>query len=320
MYLRRIGNIIRSRFSYLLSLAGIYRFRHMPEFLSVEPADWCMLSCPECPVGRRGQKSTNDRGLLGEELMRKILDECADYLHTIQFFFQGEPLLNRQLPLFIAMAKQKHIYTIVSTNALLVTPEYARALIGSGVDRLIVSIDGFSRQSYSEYRVGGSFRKALAGLRLLAEAKHQLKAKTKIEWQCLMLKSNQHEWQLIRDNYKRLGADCLTLKTAQFYEFAHGNPLMPDNERYSRYKQLADGRFVRKKPYRNHCLRLWSGAVVDVKGNLLPCCFDKTADYAFGNICNESIAGVWHSDKAETFRRRLMLNRREIDICLNCTE
>ena len=292
----------------------------MPEFLSVEPANWCMLSCPECPVGRRGQNNTNDHGLLAEELMRKILDECAGYLHTIQFFFQGEPLLNRQLPVLIAMAKKQHIYTIVSTNALLLTPEYARALIGSGVDRLIVSIDGFSQQSYSEYRVGGSFQKALAGLRMLADAKHQLKTKTRIEWQCLMLKSNQHEWQLIRDNYKRLGADCLTLKTAQFYDFTYGNPLMPVNERYSRYKKLSDGRFIRKKPYKNHCLRLWSGAVVDVKGNLLPCCFDKTADYAFGNILEESIADVWHSSKAEKFRKRVLKKRNEIDICLNCTE
>ena len=318
MLTKRALNMVRCRLGFLLGRMGIYRFRHMPEFLSVEPANWCMLRCPECKVGQEYQGKT--RQLLSTELMQKILDECGQYLHTIQFFFQGEPLLNKQLPSLIRMAKQYHIYTVVSTNALLLTKEYAEQLMESGLDRIIVSIDGFSEQSYSQYRVGGSLGKALEGLRLLAEAKRHLKAHCIIEWQCLRLKSNQEEWETIRRNYRRLGADRLTFKTAQFNDFANGNPLMPDNERFSRYKQTADGTFVRKKPYKNRCFRLWSGAVITTSGDLLPCCFDKSAQHSFGNLADGSIRALWHSAAAEQFRKRILQNRSSVPICLNCSE
>lgn len=314
----RIVNIIRCRLSYLFGCLGIYHFRHMPEFLSVEPANWCMLHCPQCPVGMK-EKSISDRHTMNEQTLRKLLDDCPT-VHTIQFFFQGEPLLNNHLPELIRLAKQRHIYTIVSTNGLLLTPQYAHRLIQCGTDRIILSIDGYTESSYSEYRIGGSLSKALEGLRLLAEAKSRLKAKTIIEWQCLMLKSNQDEWQLLRENYRRLGADKLTLKTAQFYNFEHGNPLMPDDERFSRYKQTAKGTYKLKKPYRNHCLRLWSGAVVDAEGNVLPCCFDKMREHSFGNIHTGSLRQIWHSQKAYLFRKHIMQNRQSVSICLNCTE
>ena len=322
MLTRRVLNIIRCRCSYLLSISGIYSFRHGPGFLSVEPADWCMLACPQCPVSMKNAarlQSANEKHTMDESTFSRLLDDCPT-VHTVQFFFQGEPLLNKRLPALISLAKQRHIYTIVSTNGMLLTPDYARQLIQCGTDRIILSIDGYTQPAYSEYRIGGDINRALEGLRLLADEKKRQKAHTIIEWQCLMLKSNQDEWQLIRDNYRRLGADIFTLKTAQFYDFRHGNPLMPDNEKYSRYKKTTDGTYILKKTYRNHCLRLWSGAVIDAQGNVLPCCFDKAKEHIFGNIHTDSFSGIWFSEAAHRFRRTLLNNRQSVGICLNCTE
>lgn len=332
MFLSRLFNLFRSQLSYLLSMIGVYRFRHKPVFLSVEPADRCMLRCPQCPVGMRENhlrqteettEAQHDNHVslhtLSPDLFRQILDECASSLFTIQFFFQGEPLLCKHLPELIRMAKQHHIYTIVSTNGLLLTEQYAAELISSGIDKIIISIDGYSQQSYEQYRVGGNLDKALQGLRQLADEKRRQKAHTVIEWQCLMLSSNQHEWESIRRNYRRLGADRLSFKTAQFYDYEHGNPLMPA-QRYSRYRRLAAGTFVRKKRYHNYCRRLWQGAVVDANGNLLPCCFDKDRQHSYGNLSSASLLQLWHSSTAHSFRRLILRNRQSINICLNCTE
>ena len=293
----------------------------MPCFLSVEPADWCMLACPECPVGqRRFLHEKHERHTMTPAFFSHVLDGCGRYLHTVQFFFQGEPLLNHDLPELIRIARQYDIYTIVSTNAQLLTPDIAESLVGSGINRIIVSIDGFSQASYEAYRTGGSFSRAIEGLRLLAEAKRRQKSHVVIEWQCLMLRSNQHEWKQIKQNCRQLGADRFSLKTAQFADFIHGNPLMPDNERYSRYRKTADGTFALKHKYRNRCLRLWSGAVIDARGNLLPCCFDKAGAYCFGNLASGSVRQLWHSPAADRFRRQLLTRRTDISICLNCTE
>lgn len=339
----RIINQLRCGWSYALSLFGVVRVRHLPTFVSVEPANFCQLRCPECPVGMRGERreAKGERGtpllggagggLLTMELFHRILDDVKEHAHTMQFYFQGEPLLNKQLPEMIAAAHQVGLYTIVSTNAQALTPEMANALVKSGLSRIIVSIDGFSEESYAAYRVRGSLHKALEGLQHLANAKAELHSRIRIELQVLRLRSNEHEWDWIKKNYKKLGATHLVFKTAQLYNFEHGHPLMPTDERYSRYKKIADGTYVHKSsplhstPYTIHrafgatCLRLWSGCVITTTGEVLPCCYDKDGQHALGNIAEQSLLDIFHSKRANALRHRVLHATVPIpEMCKNC--
>jgi radical SAM protein with 4Fe4S-binding SPASM domain len=263
------------------------------------------------------------------ELFHRILDEVKEHAHTMQFYFQGEPLLNKQLPEMIAMAHQVGLYTIVSTNAQALSRSTAEALVKSGLSHIIVSIDGFSEESYAAYRVGGSLHKALEGLQHLANAKAELHSRIRIELQVLRLRSNEHEWDWIKKNYKKLGATHLVFKTAQLYNFEHGHPLMPTEERFSRYKQTADGTYVHKRshqlfslPFREGvglCLRLWSGCVITTSGNVLPCCYDKDHRHALGNISFQSLSEIFHSNKANTLRQHI-LNGHLPEMCKNCNQ
>ena len=257
---------------------------------------------------------------MSSEVWQRTLDEIKRHAHTVQFYFQGEPLLNTQLPRMLQAAHDKGIYTVVSTNAQLLTQETALALLGAGLDRIIVSVDGLTEEAYSAYRQGGSLQKALNGLRFLREAKTQLKAHTCIELQCLRLKTNEHQWADFRRNYKQLGADRLTLKTAQLYDYQHGNPLMPTNPRYSRYVRGSDGLYHLRHTGRGLCRRLLSGCVIDSAGNVLPCCFDKAREHPFGNMDKQTFAECWLSPQAFAFRRKVLENRQNVHICTNCTE
>ncbi len=334
---QRMVNWLRCEVNYALSRMGKVRVTHRPTFVSVEPANYCQLRCPECPVGMRNigahdahlsPSGGSRRGLLDVTLFAKLRNENARYMHTVIFYFQGEPLLNKELPVLIKMAKKHNLYTYLSTNLQALTPEIAHALIAAGVDHIVASIDGLSEESYQAYRQGGKLSKALQGLRLLHEEKVVQKANTIIEWQCLRLRTNEHEWEEIRKQYKALGADILTFKTAQFYDYKHGNPLMPTNERYSRYKKQQDGTYTLKRnsPFRGvgglraGCHRLWAGCVIDVHGNILPCCFDKAGQYAFGNLHHQKLADIWNSPQATAFRQRVSKARHTIDICQNCPE
>ena len=251
----------------------------------------------------------------------------------MQFYFQGEPLLNKQLPEMIAMAHQVGLYTIVSTNAQALNRSTAEALVKSGLNRIIVSIDGFSEESYAAYRVGGSLHKALEGLQHLANAKAELHSRIRIELQVLRLKSNEHEWQWIKKNYKSLGATHLVFKTAQLYNFENGNPFMPTDERYSRYKKTAAGTYVHKKsslhstPDTLHrafgalCFRLWSGCVITTSGDVLPCCYDKDHHHAYGNIIEQPLAELYHSTKANALRRHVLRPQgKPLEMCKNCNQ
>ena len=229
----------------------------------------------------------------------------------------------------IAAAHNAALYTIVSTNAQSLTQDMADALVQSGLNRIIVSIDGFSEESYQAYRVGGSLQKALNALQYLANAKRMHKSNIRLELQVLRLKTNEHEWEWIKKNYKKLGATHLVFKTAQLYNFEHGHPLMPTDERYSRYKKIADGTYVHKStplhstPYTIHrafgalCLRLWSGCVITTSGDVLPCCYDKDHRHTLGNITTHSLSEIFHSSKANNLRKHILKGNLP-EMCKNC--
>ena len=296
----RTLNQLRCWTSYALSLFGVVRVRHLPTFVSVEPANFCQLRCPECPVGIASSPNRLSPHLLMPlSIFERVLEQVQSTAHTMQFYFQGEPLLNKQLPEMIAMAHKVGLYTIVSTNAQTLSRCTAEALVKSGLNRIIVSIDGFSEESYAAYRVGGSL----------------------------------HEWGWIKKNYKKLGATHLVFKTAQLYDFEHGHPLMPSNERYSRYRKTANGTYVHKKthqlfslPFREGmgiglCLRLWSGCVITTNGDVLPCCYDKNHRHAYGNITQQSLAELYHSTKAKALRLRVLRHQGEkLEMCKNCNQ
>lgn len=314
------------------------RVHHLPTFVSVEPANICQLHCPECPVGRWNKESRTKSSKLSSstnpttertmhmEVFERVLEQVQTTAHTMQFYFQGEPLLNKQLPEMIARAHHAGLYTIVSTNAQALNKQMANSLVKSGLSQIIVSIDGFSKESYTAYRAGGSLHKALEGLLFLRQAKDNWHSPIRIELQVLRLRSNEHEWQWIQRNYKQLGATHLVFKTAQLYNYEHGHSLMPHDERYSRYKKEADGTYrlyrswLRKKWQVNPCFRLWSGCVISTTGEVLPCCYDKEHRYSLGNVMNQSLAKIYHSKKIDNLRKRILLHPLSLlDMCENCT-
>ena len=329
----RTLNQLRCWTSYALSLFGVVRVHHLPTFVSVEPANFCQLRCPECPVGIASSPNhLSPNRLMPLSIFERVLEQVQATAHTMQFYFQGEPLLNKQLPEMIVAAHKAGLYTIVSTNAQSLSQDMANALVQSGLNRIIVSIDGFSEESYQAYRIGGSLQKALDALRCLANAKRLHKSHIRIELQTLRLKTNEHEWEWIKKNYKKLGATHLVFKTAQLYNFEHGHPLMPTQPRYSRYKKTTNGTYVHKKAYRllhptsilhrafgATCLRLWSGCVITTTGEVLPCCYDKDGQHALGNIAEQSLLDIFHSKRANALRHRVLHATAPIpEMCKNC--
>ena len=252
------------------------------------------------------------------EVWHRTLQEVASTAHTIQFYFQGEPLLHPDLPQMIREAHDAGLYTIVSTNAQALTQPLADQLVTSGLDRIIISMDGLTDESYNAYRIGGSLEKCKEALGFLRKAKEKFQIsnfKFQIELQCLRLRSNEHEWAQFKRVYKQLGADKLTFKTAQLYDYADGHPLMPSDPRYSRYIKGSDGHYHRRK-LSKFCRRVWSGCVITTSGEVLPCCYDKAHQFAYGNIMTTPLHELFANDKALAFRRAALYQTPQI--CQEC--
>ncbi len=290
-----------------------------PIKVGIEPTTYCNLRCPECPSGLRA--FTRPTGMLQPENFRKMVDQLKDDLIYLLMYFQGEPFLNRK---FLEMAKyatEKGIYVATSTNGHYITETIARQTVESGLTEVIVSIDGTTQETYESYRVGGELSKVIQGVKNLVEARKSMNSITPyILVQFLVVKPNEHQIEDIKKQATEWGADGVLLKTAQIYEYEDGSDLIPDNPRYSRYKKSKNGKWELKNPLKNQCWKLWHGAEITWDGKVLPCCFDKDAQYEMGNLLTQSFKSIWRGSHYERFRSRLLSSRKEIDICRNCSE
>lgn len=314
----RITNAIRCYASFVLARLGVIQAKHLPLFVSVEPANVCQLHCPECPVSflsKSDRVGASTECMMRMEVWERVLAEVSASAHTIQFYFQGEPLLNPLLPQMIAQARAKKLYTIVSTNAQAMTQSVAEELVKSGLHRIIISMDGLTQQTYSAYRVGGDAQRCKDALQYLHAAKRRHNSHIIVELQCLRLRTNEQEWDLFRQYYRSMGADRLVFKTAQLYDYADGHPLMPSEQRYSRYKKGQDGRYYRKT-LSKACFRVWSGCVITTDGTVVPCCYDKTQQYAYGNIMQTDLRTLFTSKRANAFRQKAFCQ--QPPICKEC--
>ncbi len=317
---RKLINYLKLRVSYCFSLLKNKPLHAgMPATISIEPTTSCNLHCPECPSGLR--EFTRPQGKMNAIDFKNIIDRMNKHLMVLMLYFQGEPLLNPEFFEMISYARKKRVYTVTSTNGHFLDNESSRKLVESGLDRLIVSIDGIDQETYERYRKTGDFEMVRDGVKNVVKWKQELKSsKPFLIIQFLVFKSNEHQIPAMKKLTKELGADKLEFKSAQVYDFKNDTELIPDHPKYARYSRGADGRWKLKKPIRNRCFRMWSGAVITWDGRVVPCCFDKDAGHQLGQLENLSFIDIWTGEAYKEFRNQILEDRSKIDICCNCTE
>jgi len=323
-----ISKLNFTRISNLTKLVGSYYYSNFigkpihkgkPFSISFEPTTTCNLRCPECPSGLRAfSRST---GNLDKDFFRKTIDEIYKELIYLIFYFQGEPYINPDFLEMVKYANKKKLYTITSTNGHFLNDENSKRTIESGLDRLIISLDGTTQEVYESYRIGGNMDKVLEGTRNIVKWKKKLKSKTPyILFQFLVVKPNEHQIEEVKKIANEIGVDKVLFKTAQIYDYKNGNPLIPTIDKYSRYKEQLDGTFKIKNRLANSCWKMWHSNVITWDGKMVPCCFDKDAEFVMGDLKENTFHEIWNEKKYKKFRKVISKGRDKIEMCKNCTE
>lgn len=298
--------------------SGKGAIKGMPLGISFEPTTACNLRCPECPSGLRS--FSRPTGNLKTDLFKQVIDEIADDLVFLTFYFQGEPYIN---PSFLDMAhyaKEKGIYTSTSTNGHFLDEQRAEMTVRSGLSRLIISVDGTDQDTYSSYRKEGDLTTVLEGARRLVAAKRKLRSSTPhIIFQFLVVKPNEHQIPEIKRLAKEIGVDELKLKTAQVYDPRDNHPLIPTIDKYARYRRTNSGKWEVKNRLENDCWKMWHSCVITWDGRVVPCCFDKDAHHVLGKAGTNSIREIWNGQGYQQFRTQLITSRSSIEMCKNCS-
>jgi len=285
----------------------------MPFSAGVELTNRCNLNCPECAAG--SGILTRPSGFMDDGLFNQVVSQLGDFMINTMFYFQGESMLHPRF--FDFLEKAKGMGVIISTNGHFIGRENVRDLVGSGARRIIVSLDGISKDSYTAYRRGGDLEKVKEAVLLLGREAGASRGSPEIVVQVLVNRYNEAEINEIILFAARAKAR-LSLKSMQLLNPGSGDSILPANQAYRRY--IAQGDSARLKGrLSNRCLRLWTNPVITWDGRVVPCCFDKDATYEMGNLYESTFREIWNGKKYGIFRENLLSDRRGIQICSNCT-
>ncbi len=318
-FLLKISNFLVGKYQYVNRCSYLIS---SPYSLIVDPSNNCQLHCPGCLHNKIFQKKIGTdwpSGMLAPTRYDTFISEFGPYASSILFYNWGEPLLNQHTPEFIKKAKSYLLNTVLSSNLSIKFD--AEALVTSGLDYMILSIDGATQASYEYYRKGGKFDLVMNNVRLLVEAKKKYRMATPVlSWQFLLFEHNKHEKNKVKEIANELGVnevhfanpydiiwnDDLRIATKEKEErYVTENPgggsisLKPSIS--GSFKKLFSERWqdkahgIKKSVFRKKlgltCKWLYTSLVMDATARYLPCCYAPRKQAGFTYIFSDSSNG-----------------------------
>ncbi len=318
----KISNLILKEVQSFLGSSYLF---YVPNKINIDIGNVCNLKCPLCPTGR-GDRGAS-RGLMRFEDFRKIIDQIGRYITNLELYNWGEPLLNKDLIPMINYAKGRNIPVCISTNLNILTRKMAEDIVATNIDKIFISCDGASSETYSKYRVGGDFDRVISNIYLLQEAKEKLKnSYTRLVLLFHVFRFNEHEIEQVKNLTEKLGIELRINKMRtdmgkEIFEtdrdsIERDKEWIPDNERYRAFDLTQ-----KKKVKQMKCRNLWHTAVINWDGSVLPCCAVYGEKYSFGNVFDEPFQTIWNNETYRIARKEI---REKIEnshtICHICRE
>lgn len=264
----------------------VINLRSSPVALKIDPGPFCQLNCPLC---YHNDSEFNKKFKLNENLSKeglvKIVEPLKKQLVWISLSHRGEPFMNPNLLELIEYIHENNIAVSFPTNfSVKLNDSKIEKLVKSGLDRIIVSLDGASQETNEKYRVGSNFELITSNVRFLADLKKKFGlSRPKIVWKFIIFDHNKHEINYVKENYKLLGFDS--------YEFVYnssGNTAIEKREK------------EHSKRIKKNCYWLWQIMVIQSDGQVNPCCNGK--NFNIGNAFESNILQLWNNQTYHNLR------------------
>jgi MoaA/NifB/PqqE/SkfB family radical SAM enzyme len=245
---------------------------------------------------------------------QKIITKLPKSICWITLYFQGEPLLDETIIEKIKYLRANNYFVEISTNAQNINKEMAKALVESGLNRIIISMDGISQKTYEKYRINGKINNVFEAINNLLESKKKSNKKNpKIIIQYIVFKHNESEIKQFKKMMEKKDV-TIRIKNAQLEDDAID--YLPNNKKYRRYK-ISNDKLKLKKSTPKPCYRLWKEIILLQNGQIAICCHDKNSELINETWHNKTIKQIWSSQEFNALRQRTLISD-DIEICKNC--
>jgi len=287
----------------------------LPTVLQVEPTGMCNLSCPGCPAGN---ELGRERGLMDIALYRSLIDELSGTLLVLLMWDWGEPFLHPRACEMIEIASRAGIKVLASTNGtVLAARDLASRIVESGLDTLIVAIDGTEQTTYEKFRRGGDLAKTVEGIRRVREERQRRgRPGPRINLRFIVMRHNEHELPRLEDFAAAAGADVLTVR--RFAQWGGVPELAPTSSNHALPSPFAAGS-ERLALRRNPCRALWNCPTVHWDGTVCSCFMDWAGEHPLGRLTEAPFREIWRGDRYRRLRRAFRRDWAAIPACRECS-
>lgn len=279
------------------------RYEFPPNVL-IEATAFCNINCIQCA----NSDLTRKKGYMDIKLYKKIVDEVANENPNIAFWFAfyGEPLLLKyKLFYMIRYAKEKGLKnTYINTNGMLLDDEVADMLLDSGVDHIIVGIDGYSVEVFEKIRMKAKRDIVYDNVvNFISKMKARNLNKPIVEVQFIEMEDNTHEIE----EYKKF--------------WSEQGVRIKIRSRVSWMGHIDAGKNIQSELSRIACGWAVGTCPITWDGNMVACGTDCDGEIVIGNICNNSIKELWNGVRKEFLDHHF---NHEFDklpvLCQNCQD
>jgi len=313
-------NEVKVRWAFENRLDRPYAY---PVSIFLEATNYCNYKCPLCPIGANISK--RPKGFLDLKTASRAMDEISGFIDGVTLSFYGEPLLHPEISDLVLLAHRRGLHVRMFTN-LSRSPERGwQNFVESGVDELVVSIDGLTQVQYSSYRVGGRLERVLSNLDKIIHLRSCHGGKPRLEIQMLALRTNEGEWPKFATRFLDLGVDAVKLKAVNLGPEASDSlaeTFLPLNPAFHYYQDNRTS-ILRSKFHEDGkisgCHELYAGpAIIAWDGRFIACCRDADASFTLGSIQKRTIWDFWNGDEMAELRRRVFAQMDQPSICQQC--
>lgn len=288
-----------------------------PFLVQIFPVYNCNFKCNYClhalPRNKHGYIS--DEIFMDMSLYKKCIDDISNFeskLKMLRFAGIGEPLLHKEISSMVKYAKLKNVADSVDivTNASLLNSELSLSLIDAGLDKLRISIQGVTDESYKNVsNVKVNFNKIVENIRFFYKNRKKTKIYIKVI-DCAL--RNEEEQKKFFDIF---GDICDTIA------IEHLTPTVKDID----YDKVSNGKRLDITQSGNLiidakvCPQPFYMMQINPDGVIVPCC---SMEYPklIGNVKEKSLEGIWNGEEFNSFRKKMLNGAKSTsETCSECT-
>ena len=305
----------------------LYKFKPYPSYLEIEVTTRCNLRCKMCEHTYWKEPSCD----MTFEQFKKIIDQFPK-LKWIGLTGIGESFVHKDFLKMLKYVKDRGIYVEIFDNFFLIDKETSRQMIDIGVDRIILSIDAATKETYEKIRVGSNFDKVIQNVKDFLELRREKGTFfPKFEFNYVINSMNIHEAVKFIDLVDSFGyKDLYAGKTINYARMLHPFEEIKDlfvevpketvKALHKKAKEVGmtigwNDDVVVNKPPLCQC-KEWIMPFIFATGHVTPCCANNEANRrdfqkatALGNVYEKPFKEIWNGEKFEDLRKKLSKNQ-----------